>query len=39
MLPDFLMTDTDGRLVALESLLGKGPLVISFNRGPWCDYC
>jgi peroxiredoxin len=38
-LPDFLMTDSDGHLVELASLLRKGPLVISFNRGPWCDYC
>ena len=33
------MTDSDGQLVDLASLLSKGPLVISFNRGPWCDYC
>lgn len=33
-LPNFLMTDTSGELVELESLLAKGPLVISFNRGP-----
>ncbi len=38
-LPDFLMTDSEGRLVDLASLLRKGPVVISFNRGPWCDYC
>ena len=38
-LPDFLMTDSEGHLVDLASLLSKGPLVISFNRGPWCDYC
>jgi peroxiredoxin len=38
-LPDFLMTDSDGHLVDLSTLLRKGPLVISFNRGPWCDYC
>jgi peroxiredoxin len=38
-LPDFLMTDSEGRLVELSALLRKGPLVISFNRGPWCDYC
>jgi peroxiredoxin len=38
-LPDFLMTDSEGRLVDLNSLLAQGPLVISFNRGPWCDYC
>ena len=38
-LPDFLMTDSDGQLVDLAPLLRKGPLVVSFNRGPWCDYC
>jgi peroxiredoxin len=38
-LPDFLMSDSEGNLVALSSLLSKGPLVVSFNRGPWCDYC
>ena len=37
--PNFLMTDAKGHLVELGSLLAKGPLVISFNRGPWCDYC
>ena len=38
-LPYFCMTDSDGRLVDLATLLDRGPLVISFNRGPWCDYC
>ena len=38
-LPEFLMTDSNGQLVDLASLLKKGPVVISFNRGPWCDYC
>jgi peroxiredoxin len=38
-LPGFFLTDTEGHLVDLSSLLAKGPLVISFNRGPWCDYC
>ena len=38
-LPDFLMTDGVGHLVDLASLFRRGPLVISFNRGPWCDYC
>ena len=38
-LPDFLMTDSDGRLVNLTTLVENGPVVISFNRGPWCDYC
>jgi peroxiredoxin len=33
------MTDSEGHLVDLASLLRKGQLVVSFNRGPWCDYC
>jgi peroxiredoxin len=39
VLPDFCLTDSQGKLVELAALLDKGPLVISFNRGPWCDYC
>jgi peroxiredoxin len=39
VLPDFCMTDSEGKLVELATLLAKGPLVVSFNRGPWCDYC
>jgi peroxiredoxin len=38
-LPDFFMTDSEGRLVELRELTARGPVVISFNRGPWCDYC
>jgi peroxiredoxin len=38
-LPNFLMMDSEGQLVELSSLIATGPLVISFNRGPWCDYC
>ena len=38
-MPHFCMTDSEGRLIDLPSLLEKGPLVLSFNRGPWCDYC
>ena len=38
-LPTFRMRDTVGEVVELKSLLKEGPLVISFNRGPWCDYC
>jgi peroxiredoxin len=39
VLLDFCLTDSEGKLVELATLLHKGPLVISFNRGPWCDYC
>lgn len=38
-LPAFELSDSEGRRVHLASLLARGPLVISFNRGPWCKYC
>jgi peroxiredoxin len=38
-LPDFVMSDSEGHLVELSALLRKASLVVSFNRGPWCDYC
>ena len=39
MLPEFMLPDDDGHLVALAHLLGRGPLVIAFRRGHWCPYC
>ncbi len=33
--PDFSLPDENGNLVALKSLLAKGPVVISFYRGQW----
>ena len=38
-MPHFLLPDEAGRLVSLSSLLEKGPVVVSFNRGHWCPYC
>lgn len=38
-LPDFMLPDVNGRLTCLDDYLGKGPLVISFNRGHWCPWC
>jgi peroxiredoxin len=38
-MPPFLLPDHAGQLVSLESLLGKNLVVISFNRGHWCEYC
>lgn len=38
-MPDFTMPDQSGTLVSLASLLRRGPLLISFNRGHWCPYC
>lgn len=37
--PDFMLPDTDGRLVALGDLLERGPVVVQFFRGDWCPYC
>ena len=39
VLPSFLLPDHTGHLVDLQTLLSKGPLVVSFNRGHWCEYC
>jgi len=38
-MPGFLLPDQDGRLVALDSLLERGPVAIAFVRGHWCPYC
>lgn len=38
-MPDFALTDQSGRLVTLEALRARGPVVVSFNRGHWCPYC
>jgi peroxiredoxin len=38
-LPDFCLTDSHGQLVELKDLTERGSVVISFNRGSWCDYC
>jgi peroxiredoxin len=38
-LPAFLLPDADGKLVSLQDLLARGPLVVAFHRGFWCPYC
>jgi peroxiredoxin len=38
-LPDFLLPDDQGRLVRLDELVAQGPVVMSLNRGHWCEYC
>jgi len=38
-MPDFLLPDQDGRLVSLEALREKAPVVLVFHRGHWCPYC
>lgn len=37
--PDFSLKAADGRAIAMNDLLSKGPLVITFYRGVWCPYC
>ena len=39
VMPSFLLSDQNGHLVRLEDMLRTGPVVISFNRGHWCEYC
>jgi peroxiredoxin len=38
-MPPFMLPDQSGKLVSLEELLARGPLVIAFHRGHWCPYC
>lgn len=38
-MPPFLLPDDNGRLVDMEALLTRAPLVIAFHRGHWCPYC
>jgi peroxiredoxin len=38
-MPPFMLPDEQGRLVALSSLLAKGPVAVMFFRGHWCPYC
>lgn len=38
-LPRFMLPDQNGRIVDSERLVAKGPVVVSFNRGHWCEFC
>ena len=37
--PSFELPDPEGKSISLNSLLEKGPVVITFYRGNWCPYC
>ncbi|VAX22767.1 hypothetical protein MNBD_NITROSPINAE02-1921 [hydrothermal vent metagenome] len=37
--PAFSLPNSRREIISSESLLKKGPLVISFYRGSWCPYC
>ncbi|MDX2308798.1 MAG: peroxiredoxin-like family protein [Hyphomicrobium sp.] len=39
LMPPFILPDLKGRLVALDELTRRGPVVVSFNRGHWCPFC
>lgn len=38
-MPPFVLPNAEGRLIASDELLARGPLVVSFFRGDWCPYC
>lgn len=38
-LPDFLLPDTEGRLVGRHDLLHGRGVVLTFFRGHWCPFC
>ncbi len=38
-MPSFTLPNALGKDIALDSLLAKGAVVISFYRGGWCPYC
>ena len=37
--PDFVLPDSGGKLWRLEQALTKGPVILAFHRGYWCDFC
>jgi len=37
--PDFILPDAQGHLWRLAGALEKGPVVLAFHRGYWCDFC
>jgi peroxiredoxin len=38
-MPDFVLPDEAGRLIALGDLLREGPAAVTFHRGHWCPWC
>src|SRR5271167_4906272 len=38
-IPEFQLSDHDGKSVSSSDLLAKGRLVLCFIRGRWCPFC
>lgn len=38
-LAPFMLPDDNGKLVSLERLASRGPVIVAFHRGHWCPYC
>ncbi|MDN3677661.1 peroxiredoxin-like family protein [Flavobacterium paronense] len=37
--PFFKLPNANGTIISMESLINKGPVVVTFYRGNWCPYC
>jgi peroxiredoxin len=37
--PNFSGKDQDGKMIVLNEIIKKGPVVLVFYRGEWCPYC
>ncbi|MES0488969.1 MAG: PAS domain S-box protein [Leptospirales bacterium] len=37
--PDFCLQNSNNKEVCLHDFLKKGPVILSFFRGDWCEYC
>jgi len=37
--PNFELPNFEGKLISLNALLIKGPIILTFYRGSWCPYC
>ncbi len=37
--PPIALTNAEGTIVDIKSLLGRGPVIVTFYRGGWCPYC
>jgi peroxiredoxin len=38
-MPGFILPDEQGRLLSLDILLERAPVILAFHRGHWCPFC